>query len=59
MQGQEATAAALTQSRQYFSLSVDFSEDVGGGAKVCSSSSSSMDDWISVAVGGLQHTRHV
>jgi hypothetical protein len=24
----------LTQSRQYFSLSVDFSEDVSGGAKV-------------------------
>lgn len=57
MQGQEATAAAATQSRQYFSLSVDFSEDVGGGAKVCSSNStSSMDDWISVAVGGVQHT---
>jgi hypothetical protein len=34
LQGQEATAAVLTQSRQYFSLSVDFSEDVSGGAKV-------------------------
>lgn len=33
-QGQEATAALLTQSRQYFSLTADFSEDVGGAAKV-------------------------
>lgn len=34
LQGQEATAALLTQSRQYFSLTADFSEDVGGAAKV-------------------------
>lgn len=35
MQGQqEAAAALLTQSRQYFSLSVDFTEDVGSTAKV-------------------------
>lgn len=35
LQGQEATAAAvLTQTRQYFALSADFSEDVGGAAKV-------------------------
>jgi hypothetical protein len=34
LQGQEAAAALLTQSRQYFSLTADFSEDVGGAAKV-------------------------
>lgn len=45
-QGQEATAAALlTQSRQYFSLSVDFSEDVGGAAKSSKSAPNVVSDW--------------
>lgn len=44
-QGQEATAAVLTQSRQYFSLSVDFSEDVSGGAKSSKSAPNIVSDW--------------
>jgi len=43
-QGQEATAAALL-SRGYFSLSADFSEDVGGAAKSSKSAPNVVSDW--------------
>lgn len=37
MQGQEASALLLAQTRHYFSpISVEFSEDVAGGSKVSS-----------------------